>query len=40
MIEAFVWGGTQITWVRVVLTVVVEGVLGAYVFWATRFFGR
>jgi hypothetical protein len=40
VVEALVWGGTQITWTRVVLAVLAQGALIAYVAWAARFFGR
>jgi hypothetical protein len=39
-IEAFVWGGTQITWLRVSVAAVAELLLIAYVVWAARFLGR
>jgi hypothetical protein len=39
-LQAIVWGGTQITWTRVVLAVVVQAVLITYLVWAMRFYGR
>jgi hypothetical protein len=38
--EAFIWGGTQITWLRVFLAAAAELLLIAYVIWAARFLGR
>jgi hypothetical protein len=35
-----VWGGTQITTVRIVLAVVLEAALVAYLIWAARQIGR
>jgi hypothetical protein len=39
-LEAAIWGGTQITWTRVVLAVVVQSLLITYLLWAMRFYGR
>jgi hypothetical protein len=39
-IEAFIWGGTQITWLRVAIAALAELLLIAYVVWAARFLGR
>jgi hypothetical protein len=39
-IDAFVWGGAQITWLRVTLAALAELLLIAYVVWAARFLGR
>jgi len=35
-----VWGGTQITTLRIVLAVLLEAALVAYVAWAARQIGR
>jgi hypothetical protein len=40
LVEALVWGGTQITWTRAVAAVIAQGALIAYVIWAARYFGR
>jgi hypothetical protein len=40
MLAVFYWGGAQVTWLRIVLSMVADILLVAYLLWAARILKR